>query len=371
MMYSHRRFWLLLSAVLLIKYAEGQDATYHPTQPGVEDLSSSVVTMGSSSVVSEQDLKFSEDDIQSDWALSSQQGFSDFLTAESESPGSFRSVLQSDQMFPGAVPDAQFLGSSYVETWSSEPNGALETPNLSSSHFEQGELYQGSVSLDSVSRAQGFPNLNPGVWVPREMVQSGPSHHGGYMVPSSGQSTRPPYRGPSHPRPQSPHRGLPLRRRPLSKPPAFLPQTKLSLSSLASESFSVGSARDPQQSSRRHPPWVPGKWQQSSPHSEMWGSGGPASYQFNSGNARRKHRFPGRLYSRDMHKGKPSRRYHPWERSSQSQIRPPLATSLGNMDIKGTRFLDVHIPRICAKASPPARTTLQDRLPNPSCGVPV
>ncbi|XP_076869771.1 uncharacterized protein LOC143521077 isoform X2 [Brachyhypopomus gauderio] len=302
------RFWFLLSAVLLVKDAGGRyvkwdsvawpkKVNYPSYQPEEEDFSSSVVAMESSSVVSEQDMKFGEDD-QSNWASSSQQGFSEVVTG-SESAGPYRTVVQYD---PGDVSETHHLGS--VETWSFKPNVALETPELSSSLFEQGHLYQGSS----------------GVWVPRESVQSGLGHQGPYRVPSPGQSTRPPHRGLSHPHPQGPQHGRPFHSRPRSKAPAFLPQMKSSLSSLASENLGVGSARDPQKSSRRHPPWVEGKWQPSSRHSEMWGSGVPTtSYLFNGDDARKKHGFRGPPYSHDMHKGQHSGLYRPWEHS-QTQL---------------------------------------------------
>ncbi|XP_076875905.1 uncharacterized protein LOC143525617 isoform X2 [Brachyhypopomus gauderio] len=324
MMWRHRRFWLLLSAVLLMKDAAGQDAwdsvaqpvkaPYLHRRPEVEDFSSSVVAMETSSVVSDQDVKFSEVDVQSNWASGSQQGSSEVLI-ERESAGPYRSVVHRDQKFPGAVSETQLLASSSVDAWSSEPSVALETTELSSSLFKQGQLHQGSsVGLDSVSRAQGFQRPYTGSWVQKETVQSGPSHR----VPSSGQTTRPPYRGPSH-HPRGPQRGLPLHSRPLSKTdPGFVPQTKLSLSSLASESLGVGPARDPQQSDRWPPTWVASKWQPSNPQSEMWGSGVPSTgYDVDGDDAQKRHGFPGRPHSQDMHKGQHSGPYRPWEQSQR------------------------------------------------------
>ncbi|XP_076875893.1 uncharacterized protein LOC143525610 isoform X1 [Brachyhypopomus gauderio] len=329
MMWRHRRFWLLLSAVLLMKDAAGQDvawdsvaqpvkAPYLHRRPEVEDFSSSVIAMETSSVVSDQDVKFSEVDVQSNWASGSQQGSSEFLI-ERESAGPYRSVVHRDQKFPGAVSETQLLASSSVDAWSSEPSVALETTELSSSLFKQGQLHQGSsVGLDSVSRAQGFQRPYTGSWVQKETVQSGPSH----KVPSSGQTTRPPYRGPSHHHPRGPQRGLPLHSRPLSKTdPGFVPQTKLSLSSLASESLGVGPARDPQQSDRWPPTLVASKWQPSNPQSEMWGSGVPSTgYDVDGDDAQKRHGFPGRPHSQDMHKGQHSGPYRPWQWSPQSHM---------------------------------------------------
>ncbi|XP_035389467.1 DNA-directed RNA polymerase II subunit RPB1-like [Electrophorus electricus] len=160
MMWWSRRFWLLLTALLLVKDAEGYRVwNENPLgQPGnatdMGDLPSSVASMESSSPFLQQGLESSENEAaKSRWASSSGKGFSEDLT-EIGTAGYYQSVLQSGQKLPETVTQTQLQGPSSHEHTGG--NVALNTP-LSSRLFPQGRLYHGSSDgVDTDSSAQGF-----------------------------------------------------------------------------------------------------------------------------------------------------------------------------------------------------------------------
>ncbi|XP_076859391.1 uncharacterized protein LOC143512682 [Brachyhypopomus gauderio] len=226
MMWWCRRHWLLLTAVFLLRTADGlvvrnkrvplslYGATVSGSvaqHQGVHDLpyvtktagsAPSVAGMQSRSVLPQQvsDPSWTQV-VQSSCGSSDQMVLPGSETA-SGSAGIYQSVFQSGQQVPGHVTQAQLPGSSgNVETHfqGQGSKSVLGNPQVSSNLFQQGALHQGSSdSLATVSSAQGFPSWSTGSKGHATSVQSAPNNQGVYWTLTSGQST---YLPPENPQP--------------------------------------------------------------------------------------------------------------------------------------------------------------------------